>query len=65
MKKESKFLIFVTEYYRNKKKLSGKEVAALFNKHNIWNLAKKSYFVWHIETPNNFVKEIDDKIKNP
>jgi len=65
VKKESKFLIFVTEYYRNKKKLSGKEVAALFNKHNIWNLAKKSYFVWHIETPNNFVKEIDDKIKNP
>ncbi len=59
MSKENDFLIFVVEYYRNKKKLSGKEVIALFNKYNIWALAKKSYFVWHIESPENFVREID------
>jgi len=59
MSKENKFLIFVVEYYRNKKNLSGKEVITLFDKHNIWDLAKKSYFLWHIEAPENFVQEID------
>ena len=62
MSKENEFLIFVVEYYRNKKNLSGKEVIQLFDKNNIWDLAKKSYFQWHIETPENFVVEIDNKL---
>ena len=62
MSKENKFLVFVVEYYRNKKNLSGQEVIILFDKHNIWDLAKKSYFIWHIETPENFVEEIDSYI---
>ena len=60
MSKENIFLIFVLEYYRNKKDLSGREVVALFDRHNIWELAKKSYFLWHIESPENFVREIDE-----
>ena len=63
MSKENIFLIFVAEYYRNKKNLSGKEMIALFDKHNIWDLAKKSYFLWHIESPENFVQEIENFIK--
>jgi len=59
MSKENKFLIFVLEYYRNKKGLSGKDVVALFDKYNLWELARKSYFLWHIESPDNFVREID------
>ena len=59
MSKETVFLIFVVEYYRNKKNLSGNEVIALFDKHQIWDLAKKSYFLWHIESPDHFVWEID------
>ena len=62
MSQENKFLIFVIEYYRNKKELSGSEVIALFDKHNLWELANKSYFLWHIESPENFVKEIDNYI---
>ena len=62
MSKESRFLIFVVEYYRNMKQLSGKEVIDLFDKHDIWELAGKSYFLWHIESPNHFVQEIDDRI---
>ncbi|MCL2649761.1 MAG: DUF3791 domain-containing protein [Candidatus Azobacteroides sp.] len=62
MSKETQFLIFVVEYYRNKKKLSGKEVIDLFDKHNVWNLAKKSHFLWHIESPDNFVQEIDNSV---
>ena len=59
MSKENKFLIFVLEYYRNAKNLSGRDVVSLFDKHNVWELAKKSYFLWHIESPENFVHEID------
>jgi hypothetical protein len=59
MSKENRFLIFVVEYYRNRKKLSGKDVINLFDKYNIWDLAKKSYFLWHIESPENFIQEID------
>jgi len=60
MDKENKFLVFVVEYYRNKKKISGKEVIAFFDQYNIWDLAKKSYFLWHIESPDNFIREIDN-----
>ena len=62
MSNENRFLIFVIEYYRNKKNLSGKEIISLFDRHNIWDLAKKSYFIWHIESPENFVREIDNYI---
>lgn len=59
MSKENRFLIFVLEYYRNRKNLSGRDVVALFDKYNVWALSKKSYFLWHIESPENFVCEID------
>ena len=62
MSKENAFLIFLVEYYRNKKNLSGKDVIALFDKFHVWDLAKKSYFLWHIESPDNFVKEIDNYV---
>jgi hypothetical protein len=62
MSRENKFLIFVVEYYRNRKKLSGKEIIALFDKYDIWEMARKSYFLWHLETPENFVQEIDRRI---
>ncbi|MDR0306093.1 MAG: DUF3791 domain-containing protein [Chitinispirillales bacterium] len=60
MSEENIFLVFVVEYYRNKKNISGKETIALFDKYDIWNLAKRSYFIWHIESPENFVREIDN-----
>ena len=63
MSRENKFLIFVIEYYRNKKNLSGNEVISLFDKYNIWELANKSFFLWHIESPDNFVEEIDKIIQ--
>jgi hypothetical protein len=59
MSSENKFLIFVVEYYRNRKKLSGEEIVAMFDRYGIWELAKKSYSLWHIESPENFVREID------
>jgi len=60
MSRENKFLVFVMEYYRNKKELSGRALVDLFDRHNIWELARKSYFLWHIESPENFVRDIDN-----
>ena len=62
MSRENEFMIFVVEYYRNRKKLSGGELVALFDKYDIWELARKSYFIWHIESPENFVQEIDRRV---
>jgi hypothetical protein len=62
MSRENEFLIFVMEYYRNRKRLSGGELVALFDKYDIWELARKSYFIWHIESPEKFVREIDRRV---
>ena len=43
MNQENKFLIFVVEYYRNKKNRSGKEIIALFDKYNVWELEIDDY----------------------
>jgi len=64
MSKETNFLIFVMEHYRNKKNLTGRQIVSLFDKHNLWELTRKSYFLWHIESPENFVQEIDNRV-NP
>ncbi|MCL2283961.1 MAG: DUF3791 domain-containing protein [Fibromonadales bacterium] len=60
MSKENKFLIFAVEYYRNKKKMTGLQIAELFAKYNIYQMIKDNYFLYHIESPDNFVAEIDN-----
>ena len=64
MSKETRFMIFATEYYRTKKHLSGAEVADLFSRYEIFDLLAENYFLYHIESPDNFVAEIDQKIAN-
>jgi len=63
LSKENEFLIFAVEYYRNAKNLTGKEVAELFSKNNVYQLILDNYFLYHIESPSNFVFEIDERIK--
>ena len=62
MSKENEFLIFAVEYYRNKKNLTGLQIAELFSKYNIYQMIKDNYFLYHIESPDNFVVEIDECI---
>jgi len=64
MSKENEFLIFAVEYYRNKKKLTGLQIAELFSKYHIYQMIIDNYFLYHIESPDNFVSEIDEKFKN-
>jgi hypothetical protein len=61
--KETKFLIFAIEYYRNKKGLSGADVASLFSAHDIYQLINDNYFLYHIESPDHMVFDIDHFIE--
>jgi len=60
---EDRFMVFAIEYYRNKKGLTGSEVAGLFKDYGIYDLIKQNYFLYHIESPDNFVCEIDEVLK--
>ncbi|MDR2581214.1 MAG: DUF3791 domain-containing protein [Fibromonadaceae bacterium] len=62
MSKENEFLIFAIEYYRNKKKMTGLQIAELFSKFDIYQMIKDNYFLYHIESPEHFVAEIDNCI---
>lgn len=63
MNKENEFLIFAVEYYRNKKNLTGQQVADLFSNFGIYQMILDNYFLYHIESPDNFVAEIDEAIE--
>jgi len=62
MNKESKFLIFAVEYYRCKKGLTGRQVAELFSRYGIYRVILDNYFLYHIESPDHFVAEIDELV---
>ncbi|WP_080798007.1 DUF3791 domain-containing protein [Arabiibacter massiliensis] len=59
MSKETKYLVFAIEYYRNRKGLTGAEVAELFARHGVFELILQNYYLYHIESPDNMVAEID------
>ena len=65
MSKENEFLIFAVEYYRSKKRMTGSQIAELFSKYNIYQMIKDNYFLYHIESPDHFVAEIDSCLSNP
>ncbi|MDR3000578.1 MAG: DUF3791 domain-containing protein [Fibromonadaceae bacterium] len=63
MTKEGNFIIFAIEQYKKAMKLQGKEVVELFKKYNIFELIRKSYFVYHIEREQNMIDDINNHIK--
>lgn len=60
MSKEMKYLVFAIEAYRRAKGLSGKQVADLFAAHEIYQLILDNYFLYHIESPEHMIEEIDN-----
>lgn len=59
MSKQLRFLAFAAEYYRNKRGMSGRELADLFTEHGIYQLIMDNYYLYHIESPDNMVADID------
>jgi hypothetical protein len=59
MMPENKYLTFAIEYYRHKKGMSGSEVSRLFKQHGLSQLIVNNYFLYHIESPEHMVRDID------
>jgi hypothetical protein len=62
MSAEGRFLVFALEQYRSKRGLTGAEAARLFREHDIYDLIMRNYFIYHIESPEHFIQEIDEAI---
>lgn len=62
MSKELRYLAFAAEYYRNHHGLSGIELADLFSQHGIYQLILDNYYLYHIESPDHMVADIDNYI---
>jgi hypothetical protein len=63
MTKEGNFIIFAIEQYKKAMDMRGEDVIKLFKKYNIFELIRKSYFVYHIEREQNMIDDINGYIK--
>ncbi|WP_165057333.1 DUF3791 domain-containing protein [Xiamenia xianingshaonis] len=64
MTKESRYLVFAIEYYRHARGLTGSQVAELFEKNGIYQVILDNYFLYHIESPEHMVHEIDHYLES-
>ena len=63
MSKQLRFLAFAAEHYRMRHGLSGAELAALFSRYGIYQLVLDNYYLYHIESPEHMVADIDHFIE--
>lgn len=59
MSREMRFLVFALEYYRQAKGFTGPEVADLFKTHGLSQYVLDNYYLFHIESPDLMVADID------
>ena len=60
--KEYQFFLFLLEYYADAKGISGADVLDQWDKHGITNEIMEGYEIYHIESLDNAVKDIDSLI---
>lgn len=58
------FLSFCMEQYKNKHKISGEEVATLFERHGVLSYLKDNFEVLHTQGHRWLMDEIDEWINN-
>lgn len=58
------FEVFCLEIYRQAKNLSGKEITALFDKHNVFDFIEECGDTLHCLAPQNIIEDIDKFIEN-
>lgn len=59
MSREMRYLAYAVEYYRNAKGLTGAQLERLFTKHGVCQLILDNYFLYHIESPDLMVADVD------
>jgi len=62
--KEGNYTIFAIEQYKKAMNMSGKDVVKLFKKYNIFELIRKSYFIYHIEREQNMIDDINSYLRD-
>ena len=62
MSKELPFLVYCIEEYKEQKAMNGKEVMALFKRHNVCDYIYEQFEILHINGPRYIVEDIDDYI---
>ena len=62
MSREGKFLIFCMEQYKSAKKLTGKEVAALFRTFGVFDYVVSCFEALHTTGTNYIIDDIDQFI---
>jgi len=63
MTKEGNYMIFAIEQYKKAMNMLGKDVVKLFEKYNVFDLIRKSYFIYHIEREQNMIDDINSYLK--
>lgn len=64
MSKELPFLVLCVEEYKNQKKMTGKEVMALFNQYSVCEYIRDFYEVLHTTGTRYIINDIDLYIKS-
>ncbi|MDE7404339.1 MAG: DUF3791 domain-containing protein [Lachnospiraceae bacterium] len=59
MSKEGKFLIYCVERYKSAKRLTGREVSALFTQYMVWDYIYSCYEAMHTTGENYIIEDID------
>lgn len=64
MSKQGNFMIYCTEQYKLTKKLTGKQVAELFSRYQVWDYIYSCFEALHTTGVNYIVEDIDAYIKD-
>lgn len=64
MSKQGNFMIYCTEQYKLAKKLTGKQVAELFSRYQVWDYIYSCFEALHTTGVNYIVEDIDAYIKD-
>lgn len=63
MSRQGDFLIYCTELYKTARKLTGKQVAELFSRYEVWDYIYSCFEALHTTGANYIVEDIDQYIE--
>lgn len=64
MSRAESFLVYCTEQYKSAKDLTGKQVAGLFSKYDVWEYIYACFDALHTTGENYIVADIDQYIQS-
>ena len=59
MSKEGAYMVFCMELYRREKGMTGKEIAELFSRYNVYGYIRKFFGAFHVMSEKLVFEDID------